>query len=509
MKHAFLVAALLLVPTWARASTIRELAPAQLYAGADRVVEGTVTSATTAWNATHTGFETTVVVDDGAATFVVPGGTIGDATHVVVGQPAVTVGERARWFLRDRGDGVQAVYGWAQGKWPAQVDASSGAISYAPAPLVAERRDDGHLAFTTNGMVWRPDQIPVQYLVQNAGSDDVSLVDEIAAFEAAFATWQAVPCASLTYQNAGMTDLGLAVDGTNVMLFIESGWTFGDEAAAATSIFALPGMETADIAVNGEHFTWAIGPPGSAATETLDLQAVMTHEIGHFSGMGHTMRSFDTMYFSWKPWPGQRTLSIDDKLGLCSVYPARGSECPAPACPADEACTTHPLGMLCEGTPDPIGAACNYDRVECEEFCLFTAANLSSGYCSKFCETDADCPLTHHCDDASAGSEIVRVCFAGAQPPPPDAPPSAVCTGDDMCPSGQHCALATGACTFDCRTSADCGLDDTCDDRGYCVAPGGGCGCTGGGDPAAALAVLVGVGLLAPRRRRVRSSPSR
>src|SRR5262245_25686268 len=42
----------------ARASTVIELEPDALYAGADRIVDATVVARTTSWNATHTGLET-------------------------------------------------------------------------------------------------------------------------------------------------------------------------------------------------------------------------------------------------------------------------------------------------------------------------------------------------------------------------------------------------------------------------------------------------------------------
>lgn len=497
-----LTAGVVLGAAHARASTVLQLSPVELEAGAERVVDATVISRTTRWNATHAGLETHALLavsttHKGAAAsvveVVVPGGELGGMRHIVVGMPAVSLGERARWFLRGRGDGTERVYGWAQGKWPASV--VDGRAGFQPAPVTAEH-DTGVAAFATNGMIWPATKIPVPYVIQNAGSLDLPLADEIAAFDAAFATWQAVPTSALAFHNAGMTDLGLAVDGTNVMLFIETGWQFGSEAAAATSLFIIDGQQTADIAVNGENFHWAIGPPNAWVTShTLDLQAVLTHEIGHFSGLGHTLRAHDTMYYSWSPWQGQRTLSIDDKLGLTSIYPKAGDECGS--CPGTETCQAIPQGHLCAGTPDPVGATCNYDYVECDAFCLFTTTTLSMGYCSKFCERDADCPLTHHCADATAGTMPVKVCFAGAQPPPVPA-----CTMDPDCPAGQFCDVANGACTFECRTTADCSGGATCDDRGACVAPGGGCS-TAGGD----VTLVGGLASLLVLARRRRSRP--
>ncbi len=515
MKLPFALLAVAALAAPARASTVIDLSPAALEAGADRIVEGEVvasearytldgkaieTHATVAIDATRKG---TPVARGSTVEVVVEGGTIGNAQQIVFGMPSVRVGERARWHLRARGDGTYRVYGWAQGKWPAHD--IEGRVQFVRAPLEAEGVHARGERFATNGMVWPANKMPVPYLIQNAGSEDLPIADVVAAFDAAFATWQAVPTSSLTFTNAGMTDLGQAIDGNNVMLFVESGWTFGSEAAAATSLFIIDGQQTADIAVNGENFPWAVAPAGPAINSNiLDLQAVLTHEIGHFSGLGHTQRAFDTMYFSWDPWPGQRTLSIDDKLGLSSIYPVMGDECATDAtCAAGETCTQYPLGKLCEGTPDPVGAPCNYDKVECDSFCLFTALDLSTGYCSKFCETDRDCPLTHHCANASAGSMTVKACFEGAQPPP--------CTADS-CPTGQHCDVAAGGCTFECREAADCGSGMACDDTGFCVeSTGGGGGCRAGASGehgtgmALVLAVLglFGLGVLGARRRTV------
>jgi hypothetical protein len=502
MKHA-LALAVVLAAAPARGSTVMPLSPAQLAAGADRVVEATVVARSVSWNKQHTGFEThaTLAVtrslqglDEPMLEVVVPGGELGDARQIVIGMPSVGLGERARWFLKSRGDGTFRVYGWAQGKWPVHV--ANGVETFASAPVEAEH-DPRVAEFTTNGMVWPANKVPVQYLINSTGSDDLALSDVTAAVDAAFATWQAVPCASIAYQDAGTTTLRDAVDGINVILFTESGWTYGAEAAAATSVYIIPGMQTADINVNGQDWTWAVGPPGSAINNhTLDLQAVLTHETGHFSGLNHTMRAYDTMYYSWKPWQDQRHLSIDDKQGLCSIYPTTGDECP-PACAANETCTSYASGTLCTGMPDPVGTPCNFDHVACDSFCLFTALDLSSGYCSRFCTTNQDCPLTHHCGAASAGSQQVMVCLLGAQPI------QNPCNVDTDCATGQYCNGTS--CTFDCRADTDCASGAACDDRGRCTmvpvtAGGGGCQST------RAPGLLVLLALLLTRRRGSRAA---
>lgn len=484
----------------ARASVVRPLSPDELASGAERVVVARVDAIAARWAADGTRVETevTLATDGGEVlTIVQPGGDLGRVKQTIVGMPTYRVGDRARYYLRRNLDGASwRVYGWSQGQWPERVIA--GVPVYLPGP------HPDPLAFSTNGMVWPADRIPVPYLLHNAGSDDLTPQQIATTVAAAFATWQDVPCASLTYQFAGMTDLGVAVDGQNVILFIESGWIYGAEAAGATALTILDGAQTADVAMNGQHYRWAIGPPGAAVTtNTFDFQGVLTHELGHFSGLGHTMSAHDTMYYTWTPWANQRTPSLDDKLGLCSIYPVAGDECTAASgCTAPDVCVTTAMGRLCEHPADPIGTPCNADLVDCEHFCLFTATDLSSGYCSRFCETDTDCPLTHHCDDASAGTMPVRVCFAGAQPIPIDAPPE--CVLDEHCPPGEYCT-SMNACTLDCRVASDCGPTSLCDPHGRCIpADGddaGGC-CSGArGSHGSAIAGFTVLLLLRRRRR--------
>jgi MYXO-CTERM domain-containing protein len=500
-----------LVPRVAEASTVTRLDGDALAIGAERVVVAEVVALHSRWAADRRGLETVIELSPDEPgpplTLVQPGGELDGARHVIVGMPAFQVGERARFYLRRNLDGTTwRVYGWSQGKWPEVRD--GGAVRYLP----PERATDDVIAFTTNGMVWPAAAMPVPYLLHTAGSDDLPFADVQTTVAAAFAVWEDVPCASLRFTAAGLTDLDVAVDGQNVVSFIESGWIYGAEAAGATSLWIVDGQQTADVAMNGQHFRWALGPPGSAITAgTLDLQAVLTHELGHFSGLGHSPSSHDTMYAAWTPWMGQRRLSLDDKLGVCALYATAGAECTATTgCLRGETCATTAAGPLCDAPADPVGQACNYDRIECEDFCLFTSADLSSGYCSRYCEDDRDCPLTHHCDEASAGSSTVKVCFAGAQPPPPpDA--AAECTIDDDCPAATHCNTMN-ACSFDCRTDADCTGASGCDDRGRCTpaiggSDPGGCGCRSSSDPrpsALALALLVTALAFALRRRRRR-----
>jgi len=59
---------------------------------------------------------------------------------------------------------------------------------------------------------------------------------------------------------------------------------------------------------------------------TFDLQAILTHEAGHFFGLAHATDTHSIMYAYYKP--GAIQLTADDVAGVCATYPsAHGGGC--------------------------------------------------------------------------------------------------------------------------------------------------------------------------------------
>jgi hypothetical protein len=104
------------------------------------------------------------------------------------------------------------------------------------------------------------------------------------------------------------------------------------------------------------------------------------------------------------------------------------------------------------------------------------------------------------------GDWIIRAFIDGT-----GGPIGQACTGNGDCPTGEFCDTDVGACTFECRTSADCN-GQVCNSLGQCLidaSQGGGCCQTdrGGGE----VATLFGagmLGLLLRRRRWATGSPA-
>jgi hypothetical protein len=79
-----------------------------------------------------------------------------------------------------------------------------------------------------------------------------------------------------------------------------------------------------------------------------DLQAIVTHEAGHFLGLGHSQDTTATMYARYSPGDlNYRSLTKDDQAGICAIYPPNRDipQCTAPS-PA------HGFSLYCGGGED-------------------------------------------------------------------------------------------------------------------------------------------------------------
>jgi hypothetical protein len=180
-------------------------------------------------------------------------------------------------------------------------------------------------------------EMPVPYYVNFNGTPEVSATEFQAAIARAFATWQAVPTASISYEFAGYTEgqTGEA-DGLSTFGFLNA--PFQDRVLAATS-FVLDDvtgeLAEADVFFN-TTFTWSTSENGD--TGAFDVESIALHEIGHLSGLNHTAmgetqsvagrrRVISSAAVMFPIALGQgdtswRTLAPDDIAGISDLYPA-------------------------------------------------------------------------------------------------------------------------------------------------------------------------------------------
>jgi hypothetical protein len=170
------------------------------------------------------------------------------------------------------------------------------------------------LRLTADGEPVRWPHLPVPYTVSEP-------VPEVAdALHAAFDNWASVEDASVAFeeQDAPLRPPPVGPDSVNVV-FMDPAWPFGDAALAMASVWA-------DRDGNLVAFDIQIAPDADwsidGGVDGYDLEAAVTHEVGHALGLEHTPIRQATMYASQgrgEVW--RRDLARDDEAAIAFLYP--------------------------------------------------------------------------------------------------------------------------------------------------------------------------------------------
>lgn len=175
----------------------------------------------------------------------------------------------------------------------------------------------------------------VRWFATERGVPGVSATQFQASLARAFATWEAVPTASVSFEFVGFTSAEPFVDeGLSVFGFQDQPEMERVLGATTFIVDTITGeIVESDVFFNSA-FTWSTtGEP-----DRFDLESVATHEIGHFVGLGHSalgetellpeggrrVLASGAVMFPISLGRGSihdRTLQPDDIAGVSDLYP--------------------------------------------------------------------------------------------------------------------------------------------------------------------------------------------
>jgi hypothetical protein len=300
---------LLCVPAFA---AMIPLSTAQLAAGADVIVTGSVGSAVSSWNSDKTAIYTDYTVNisvvqkgsAGRAIVVrVPGGEVGDVGMAVEDQPVFKVGDRVKMSLVRSGN-VYTLVGGVQG---------------------AVNPSDARRYYSYSGYHRSP--ATCNYYINSSLPSDWST-----AIQAGTATWDAAGSAFRFYYQGTTSRSGGTGDGYNVV----SRGNLGSGGILAQNTFwynrRTKIVSENDIVFN-TYYPWVTD--GSAGS--YDVQNIGTHELGHCLVLDDLYNSFQsemTMYgYGATGETKKRTLESGDIDGIVHIYGTGFDARPAPTTP--------------------------------------------------------------------------------------------------------------------------------------------------------------------------------
>ncbi len=324
----------------------------------------------------------------------------------------------------------------------------------------------------TPSAVWATTSLPVAFSVALPRSRDLGLAEDD-ELDVALRTWPLVSCTAYRTAFATPTSVPAGDDGVNGVYWHDDAWPAELIANAIGQTIlhtnASGALDDTDLHINGAAYRFTLD--GRAGT--IDARSVLTHELGHALGLGHTAVPGATMAPGYPGGIAWRSLEADDRAGVCALYPGVGSAgCEeGPPCPAMFACVakscerTGSLGEVCSPCARVPGACAGAGD---DARCIDIDAGL---VCGRACVKDGECGGSFLCLPTTSSGDLQCVpsdgCAAGPDP----------CASNAACKGGAVCA--GGACVGP-REGPDAGV--TGDAGGPTDAPlplsGGGSGCS-------------------------------
>lgn len=208
------------------------------------------------------------------------------------------------------------------------------ALLLAPAPSSAYLKSGFQVGDRTVSLRWQ--RTPVRYFVTDRAVPGVNAIQFRDTLARAFASWQDLPTASITFEFAGFTAANPG-DGDSLSTLGFRPRPDLERVLAQTEFLVnttTGEIVESDILFNST-FTWSIASSGESGR--FDVESIALHEIGHLLGLGHSaigeteMRpggqrviAAETVMFPIAFSSGNiegRRLRPDDIAGASDIYP--------------------------------------------------------------------------------------------------------------------------------------------------------------------------------------------
>lgn len=250
------------------------------------------------------------------------GGELNERGAFFSGLPRLYRGQRYHASLKKTGDSSWKVVGYEFGLKPL-----NGQRAYS------RNRTDGSNG-EGNGayLFWDASFMPIPYFI--AEPTFRNHPDFIAGIEKSFKTWRDLENIRVELVPMGCSRTKFNEnDGLNNVILITDNWPFDTSAIAITRNFYVAGSTDragvildSDILLNGVNHQFTM----KNETSKHDIQNIVTHEVGHFLGLGHETAPQDpdaTMYaVASTGETKKRTLAASDIAGITSAYKGAGEK---------------------------------------------------------------------------------------------------------------------------------------------------------------------------------------
>jgi MYXO-CTERM domain-containing protein len=184
----------------------------------------------------------------------------------------------------------------------------------------------------------------VSYDIQQDASSEVPYAAAASAIATAFSKWTSTTCsadAGTGRVSIDVRDFGPVACGKveydqygpnqHVILFDKNLSDFTDSSNALALTTVTYNIDTgeifdADMQINATVPLSTSATPPTGSSSVYDFASIVTHETGHFLGMAHAVDARATMYAFIDPGEdSERLLTVDDRNGICTIYPPDGT----------------------------------------------------------------------------------------------------------------------------------------------------------------------------------------